>query len=87
MNKQEKAKKLRKQGLKYWEIGQQIGVSDTMARKYVLDIGHQRPTGRENAPHICRKKRAGRKAIYCQRRGDHEGMHLGNDKKKLVYWE
>lgn len=42
MTKQEKAKELRSQGLTYWEIGQQIGVSDTMARKYVLDIGNRR---------------------------------------------
>jgi hypothetical protein len=87
MNKQEKAKQLRAQGLTYWEIGQQIGTSDTMARNYVLDISNRRPTGRENAPYACGKTRPGHEVV-CQRRIKHEGIHLGNDKaNRLIYWE
>jgi hypothetical protein len=86
MNKQEKAKELRQQGLAYLEIGQQIGVSGTMARNYVLDINNRRPTGRENSPYVCGKMNPEHK-IVCQRRKRHEGVHLANDTaNKLIYW-
>jgi hypothetical protein len=87
MNNQEKAKELRAQGLTYWDIGQQIGVSDTMARNYVLGIGNRRATGRENAPYACGKTRPGSN-IVCQRRTRHDGVHLANDPGgRLIYWE
>jgi len=89
MNKQEKAKELRTQDLTYWEIGQQIGVSGTMARNYILDIGNRRPdnNSRENAPYICGKTRPGYE-VTCQRRVRHEGVHLANDiGGRLIYWE
>jgi hypothetical protein len=65
MNNQEKAKKLRGQGLTYGEIGVQIGVSGTMARRYVLDINPGRPTEKENAPFVCKKRHKG---IHCSQR-------------------
>jgi len=87
MNKQLKAKELRTQGLTYWEIGQQIGVSDTMARNYVLDISNRRPIGRENAPYTCGKMRPGYE-VTCQRRVRHDGVHLANDTaNRLIYWK
>lgn len=89
MNKQEKAKELREQGLTYWEIGQQIGASDTMARNYVLGISNRRPMGRENAPYACGQMRPGDgHGLVCQRRKRHEGVHLANDVSNgLIYWE
>jgi predicted transcriptional regulator len=84
-NKKEKAKELRTHGLTYQEIGQQIGVSGTMARNYVLGINNKRPIGQENSP--CGKTRPGHK-IVCQRRNKHSGIHLANDTTgRLTYWE
>jgi len=87
MNKQEKAKVLRCQGLIYREIGEQINVSTTMARNYVLDISNRAPTGRENVPYACGKTRPGYETV-CQRRTKHNGVHLGKDEaNRLIYWE
>lgn len=87
MAKQQQAKKLRANGLTYQQIGQQMNVSGTMARNYVLGISNRRPTTRENDPYICGKMRSGHRTI-CQRRTRHDGVHLANDEaRRLVYWE
>jgi hypothetical protein len=89
MNKKTKAKKLRKQGLLYREIGEVLGVSGTMARRYVNDIKSQRPVSasRENAPFACNKRRPGH-AERCARQAGHSGTtHLANRNKKLIWWE
>lgn len=87
MTKQQQAKELRANGFTYQQIGQQLGVSSTMARNYALGISNRRPMARETAPYICGKMRSGHRTI-CQRRTRHDGVHLANDEaRRLVYWE
>jgi transposase len=44
MDKKAQAKKLRASGMLYKDIGQELGVSATMARKYVKGAIYRRPT-------------------------------------------
>jgi hypothetical protein len=89
MKRQERAIELRAQGMLYKDIGAKLGVSATMARKYVCGDRYTRPTAesRENAPYTCNKPRPGYQE-RCKRQAGHRGIHLVNDENgKLVYWE
>ena len=79
-----RAKELRKIGFLYREIAAELGVSITMARYYALGLTFQK---RSSTPPSCRKVQPNH-ALKCERRGDHPGIHLANDKEnRLIYWE
>lgn len=81
-----RARQLRKAGLIYRKIGEELGVSGTMARNYVLGISDRRPFGTENIPFTCRERTLNAKC-RCARRSGHRGIHLANDVEgRLIYW-
>ena len=79
-----RAKELREIGFLYREIAVELGVSVTMARYYALGLTSQK---RSSTPPPCAKVRPDH-TLKCERRRDHPGIHLANDKEnRLIYWE
>jgi ribosomal protein L3 len=87
IKRREQAKKLRAQGMTYKEIGEEIGVSGTMARHYVNgrpSANSRKTPKREHGPYSCTHIKNGTK---CERQAGHRGVHSANKNKKLLYWE